>query len=87
MTSLGDARREQYATLILLAAASGLRVSELLALRVNDIDLKTGTIRVDESSDQRNNGAIGPCKNAALIGLSFSVTLRVRRLRGPSGGF
>jgi integrase len=51
--------------LVLLAAASGLRPSELLALRVNDIDFKAGTIRVDESSDQRSNGAIGPCKNAA----------------------
>jgi integrase len=65
MDSLGDARREQYATLILLAAASGLRSSELLALRVNDIDFKAETIRVDESSDQRSNGTIGPCKNAA----------------------
>ena len=63
--SLGDARREQYATLILLAAASGLRSSELLALRINDFDFRAGTIRVDESSDQRSNGAIGPCKNAA----------------------
>jgi integrase len=65
MDTLGDARREQYAALILLAAASALRSSELLALKVNDIDFKAGTIRVDESSDQRNNGVIGPCKNAA----------------------
>jgi integrase len=65
MGSLGDARREQYAALILLAAASGLRSSELLALRWDDADLKAGTIRVDESSDQRNGGTIGPCKNAA----------------------
>jgi len=34
-------------------------------LRVNDIDFKAETIRVDESSDQRSNGTIGPCKNAA----------------------
>jgi integrase len=65
MDTLGDSRRDQYATLILLAAASGLRSSELLALRVNDIDFEAGTIRVDESSDQRSNGTIGPCKNAA----------------------
>jgi integrase len=37
----------------------------VLALRGNDTDFKAGTIRVDESSDQRNNGVIGPCKNAA----------------------
>jgi integrase len=65
MDGLGDSRREQYSTLILLAAASGLRSSELLALRTNDIDFKASTVRVDESSDQRTNGNIGPCKNAA----------------------
>jgi integrase len=65
MDGLGDARREQYANLILLAAASGLRSSELLALKINDVDFAAGTVRVDESSDQRSNGAIGPCKNVA----------------------
>src|SRR5437762_5031327 len=65
MDGLGDALREQYSTLILLAAASGLRSSELLALRINDIDFKASTVRVDESSDQQTNGNIGPCKNAA----------------------
>jgi integrase len=44
--------------------STGLRCSELLALRVNDIDFSAGTIRVDESSDQRSAGKIGPCKNA-----------------------
>jgi integrase len=65
MSTLGDSRREQYSALILLAAASGLRSSELLALKGNGLDFRTGTVRVDESSDQRNNGVIGPCKNAA----------------------
>ena len=65
LDGLGTARREQYATLILLAGASGLRSSELLALKGDDIDFRAGTIRVDESSDQRSNGTIGPCKNAA----------------------
>ncbi len=65
LDGLGDVRREQYSTLILLAAASGLRSSELLALKVDDIDFKASTVRVDESSDQRTNGRIGPCKNAA----------------------
>ena len=55
----------RYAMVILLVAASGLRAIEVLALRGNDIDFKAGTIRVDESSDQRSNGALGPCKNAA----------------------
>jgi integrase len=65
LDSLGTARREQYATLILLAAAPGLRSSKLLALKGDDVDFEASTIRVDESSDQRSNGTIGPCKNAA----------------------
>jgi Phage integrase family len=47
-----------------LAAATGLRCGELFALRLNDVDFKAGTIRVDESADQRTY-KIGPCKNAA----------------------
>jgi integrase len=65
LDGLGGTRREQYATLILLAAAAGLRSSELLALKVNDADFGAGTVRVDESSDQRTKGRIGPCKNVA----------------------
>jgi integrase len=59
--SLGQERREQYSVLFLLAAASGLRVGELLALRTDDIG--ENTIRVDESLDRA--GVIGPCKNVA----------------------
>ena len=65
MDGLGEARRKQYSTLFVLAAASGLRCSELLALRVNDVDFTAGTIRVEESSDQRSAGKIGECKNVA----------------------
>ena len=65
MDGLGDSRREQYSTAILSAAASGLRCGELLALKMNDIDFKASTIRVEESSDQRNGGRIGECKNVA----------------------
>jgi integrase len=62
---IAPARGEQFATLVILAAASGLRCSELFALKVDDIDFKAGTIRVDESSDQRSAGKLGPCKNVA----------------------
>ena len=48
METLGASRREQYSTLFLLAAASGLRIGELLALRKDDIG--ENTIRVDESA-------------------------------------
>jgi len=64
MEALGETLRDQYSTLFLLAAASGLRSSELLALRANDIDFRAKTVRVEESSDQRGRGEIGPCKNA-----------------------
>jgi len=65
MDGLGDYRREQYATLIFLAAASGLRCSELLALRGNDLNFGANTIIVDEASDQRTSGKVGECKNDA----------------------
>jgi len=77
METLGMARREQYITLFLLAAGSGLRSSELFALRVNDLDFSAGTVRVEESSDQRSAGKIGPCKNVTAY--------RTVLLRDPEG--
>jgi len=59
-----DVLKERYATLFILASASGLRCAELFALRINDQDFKAGTIRVDESADQRTY-ILGPCKNVA----------------------
>jgi len=61
---LDDSRKNAYATAFLLAAATGLRCGELFALRWNDVDFRAGTIRVNESADQRTY-AVGPCKNAA----------------------
>jgi integrase len=63
LETLGEARQEQYSTLFLLAAASGLRIGELLALSSDDIDFDGSTIRVDESVDRL--GQIGPCKNVS----------------------
>ena len=48
-----DARKKRYAMVFVLAVATGLRCSELFALRLNDINFKEGTVRVDESADQR----------------------------------
>jgi integrase len=64
LDDLDDSRKESYSTAFLFASATGLRCGELFALRVNDINFKAGTIRVDESVDQRTY-TTGPCKNAA----------------------
>ncbi|HUC42244.1 MAG TPA: tyrosine-type recombinase/integrase [Candidatus Micrarchaeaceae archaeon] len=64
LESLDEARKNAYSTVSILAAATGLRCGELFALRINDVDFRAGTIRVDESADQRTY-TIGPCKNAA----------------------
>jgi integrase len=64
LDGLDETRKNIYATVFILAAATGLRCGELFALRVDDIDFRADTIRVDESADQRTY-TIGPCKNAA----------------------
>ena len=85
---LGDGRREQYKTLFLLAAASGLRIGELLALRKDDIG--ENTIRVDESVDRA--GEIGPCKNVAayrtvvLADSEGQVAMKMLRRFGKDDG-
>ena len=71
MDGLGDSRREQYATLLLLDSASGLRCSELLALRIGDIDFATRTIVIDEATDQRSSGKVDLCKNEAAYRTVF----------------
>ena len=55
----------QLPTLFIVAAASGLRIGELLALHNDDIDFENSTVRVDESVDR--TGIIGPCKNVAAF--------------------
>jgi integrase len=62
LDGLDEDRKARYATTFVLASATGLRFSELAALRMDDIDFRTGTIRVDESACQRTY-TIGQCKN------------------------
>lgn len=64
--SLGmdSARTKRYAMLFILASASGLRCGELFALKINDLDFKANTIRVDESVCTLT-AEVGQCKNAA----------------------
>jgi integrase len=63
LETVSQARKDMYSAMFIVAAASGLRIGELLALRRDDIDFDGSTIRVDESVDRL--GQIGPCKNVA----------------------
>lgn len=69
-SDLDDSHKQRYTTLFLLAAASGLRASELLALRMDDLDFAENTIRVEEAAST-HTGLVGPCKNAAAYRTVF----------------
>jgi integrase len=64
LDGLDEGRKARYATAFILAAATGLRCSELYALRMDDVDFRAGTVRVNESFDGRTY-TIGRCKNVA----------------------
>jgi integrase len=89
MGKLGAHRKEQYAALVLLASAPGLRYSEMAALRVGDVDFVSGVITVDEAADMRTSGQVGRCKNlrayrqVPLLGEEGRVVLE-RRVIGDA---
>ena len=62
--NMDESEKKRDAIIFILASASGLRGGELFALRMNDLNFKANTIRVDESVCPRTL-KIGPCKNAA----------------------
>src|SRR5262249_46052961 len=72
--SPGAARREQDAAIVLLATASGLRCSELLALRFNDLNFTASTIRVEEVSGRRSRGKSGSARTQPPIATWSSWT-------------
>lgn len=51
---LADAIPARYNALVYVMAYGGLRIGEVCALRVDDVDFKQGTIRVDESVSDVN---------------------------------
>jgi integrase len=63
LDGLDEERKNRYATAVILASATGLRCSELYALRMNDVDFRAGTIRLDESFDGLTY-QIEQCKNS-----------------------
>jgi integrase len=69
-----DAVQPRYRALLLLATFASLRWGELIALRKTDIDLEAGTVRVDESVAQLDNGQfVGkpPKSKAGIRTVSF----------------
>jgi integrase len=70
LPGLDKGRKSRYAMAFILAAATGLRCSELYALRIDDVDFRENTIRVDESFDGRTY-TIGRCKNVAACRTVF----------------
>lgn len=64
---LADAIHPRYRALILLAVFGSLRWGELAALRRCDIDVRTGTVRIEKSSTELPGGGclFGPPKSQA----------------------
>ncbi|MFI6030503.1 tyrosine-type recombinase/integrase [Amycolatopsis magusensis] len=67
--ALADVMPERCRFLVLLAAFSGLRWGELVALQRRDINVKTMTVRVARRASQAQDGeiSIGPTKSAAGV--------------------
>lgn len=61
VTALAEAMTPRYRTAVVLQAAAGLRVSELLGLQVRDIDFLRKTLRVERQL-LRDGGSFGPPK-------------------------
>ena len=70
LDGLDDDRKSRCVALFLLASATGLRCSELYALRMDDVDFKADTIRVDESFEGLTY-QIQECKNVATYRTIF----------------
>jgi integrase len=70
LDGLDDDRKSRCVALFLLASATGLRCSELYALRMDDVDFKADTIRVDESFEGLTY-QIQECKNVAAYRTIF----------------
>src|SRR5205823_2995825 len=51
--ALADAVAPQYRAMVLTQAGLGLRIGELLALRVIDVDFLRRTVRVEDQIDQK----------------------------------
>lgn len=75
--SQGGFRQLAYATLFGLLACTGLRISEALQLRIDDVDLKQGVITVRESKRRRSR--LVPIHRTAKVRLRDFADQRNRR--------
>ena len=78
----------RYRALITAAVQTGMRASELRGLHWNEVDLKTGTIKVTQRADEK--GKIGPPKSTAgrrtiSIPASLVTILRLWKAECPPG--
>jgi integrase len=71
---------EPYATMIYVAVFSGLRVSELVGLKWDDVH--DGALTVDERYCRGDWSVTKTHGSATTIGVALSVTDRIRRLKG-----
>jgi len=56
VAALAEAMPERYRTMVLAQASLGLRIGELLALRVEDVDFLRRTVRIEWQFTQGSNG-------------------------------
>ncbi len=57
VTALAEAMPERYRTMVLAQAGLGVRIGELLALRVEDVDFLRRTVRIEWQFTQGSSGA------------------------------
>jgi integrase len=62
---LSDAAKSRYGPVFVLALTTGLRPSELLALRWRDVDWQTRTITVERTLEKGSGWRFGPTKRPA----------------------
>lgn len=80
--ALADAMPARFSALVVVAALSGLRWGELVALRRRDVDLDSGTVRVTRKlAALRSHLEFGPPKSAAGVRVVAVPAAAVEALR------
>jgi integrase len=88
MKAILEAAKPRWRTFLLVAAFTGMRVSELRGLRWEDVDLKESVIRIRQRADK--NGVMGMPKSEAgkkrSISIGPKVVQTLREWKLKSGG-